>query len=394
MIKAPLPLPRKALLLILVSFSVLFYSSKSAAQNVDSFDFGTDTSLEIVTWNLEWFPANGGQTLSYVTQFINYMDADIIAFQEIDNLNFFLQLADNLPQYAAAISGSSLQYLYKPESISLNTSYEIYEEANYWQPFPRAPFVMEFSYKDKNYVLINNHLKCCGDGILDLDDAYDQETRRFSAITYLKTYMEYFFQGENVIVVGDFNDELTDADPNNVFVGFLNEPYSYLFTDYELATSTPNNWSYPSWPSHLDHILITQPLFAAYENENSFTETLKLEDYLENGWTEYNQVVSDHRPVGLLLADANLDVSEVTQTSKSFYNSPNPVQNKTQFYLPEFNEPATLEIFTVNAKKLITKNILPGQERISLQLEQLKPGVYFARLQSKHNQYYHKIIVQ
>ncbi len=394
MVKTPLPLPRKALLLILVSFYTFFYPSLIAAQNVDSFDFGTDNSLEIVTWNLEWFPANGGQTLSYVTQFINYMDADIIAFQEIDNLNTFLQLDDNLPQYEAVISGSSLQYLYKSESISLNASYEIYDEADYWLPFPRSPFVMEFSYKDENYVLINNHLKCCGDGILDLNDAYDQETRRFSAITYLKTYIEYYFQGENVIVVGDFNDELTDAEPNNVFVGFLNEPYSYLFTDYELATSTPDNWSYPSWPSHLDHILITEPLFATYENENSFTETLKLEDYLENGWTEYNQVVSDHRPVGLLLADANLDVSEVTQTSKVFYNSPNPVQNKTYFYLPKLKEPATLEIFTLNAKKVITKNVLPGEEKIKLELGKLKPGIYFARLQDQQNLYYHKIIVQ
>ena len=68
-----------------------------------------------------------------------------------------------------------------------------------------------------------------------------------------------------------------------------------------IAYSSSSNWSYPSWPSHLDHILITNELFYEIENEVSSVETIRLEEYFYNGWSEYENYISDHRPVGLRL---------------------------------------------------------------------------------------------
>ena len=87
----------------------------------------------------------------------------------------------------------------------------------------------------------------------------------------------------------------------NVFQNFINDSTNYKFVDMDIAHSSSSNWSYPSWPSHLDHILITNELFDEFENEGSSVQTIRLEEYFDNGWTEYENYISDHRPVGLRL---------------------------------------------------------------------------------------------
>ena len=69
----------------------------------------------------------------------------------------------------------------------------------------------------------------------------------------------------------------------------------------DIANGPPSNWSYPSWPSHLDHILISNELFAEFYAPNSVVQTILLDSYLDNGWDEYDENVSDHRPVALKL---------------------------------------------------------------------------------------------
>ena len=41
-------------------------------------DFGSDQTLDLLTWNLEWFPKHDN-TISYVSDFILALSPDIIA---------------------------------------------------------------------------------------------------------------------------------------------------------------------------------------------------------------------------------------------------------------------------------------------------------------------------
>ena len=102
-----------------------------------------------------------------------------------------------------------------------------------------------------------------------------------------------------MIVLGDLNDILTDAMANNVFQMIINDNENYLFADMEIAEGSSVDWSYPTWPSHIDHILITNELFDELENAN--IQTIKIDEYLDGGWYEYDQNISDHRPVALKL---------------------------------------------------------------------------------------------
>ena len=156
---------------------------------------------------------------------------------------------------------------------------------------------MDINFKCENYFIINNHFKCCGDGIIDFDDTSDEENRRYTAINLIKEYIDNNLSNNKVIVLGDLNDNIAEAPLNNVFQEVLNDSTHYRFTDLEIAQGNSSEWSFPNWPSHLDHILITDELFDGLNN--SEVQTIKIDEYLDGGLNEYDQNISDHRPVAI-----------------------------------------------------------------------------------------------
>ena len=77
----------------------------------------------------------------------------------------------------------------------------------------------------------------------------------------LTTYVDQNLPQRNVVIIGDYNDVLTDSYNNNVFNQFINDSLNYRFEDFDIATGPSYNWSFPNWPSHLDHILISNEIF-------------------------------------------------------------------------------------------------------------------------------------
>ena len=67
-----------------------------------------------------------------------------------------------------------------------------------------------------------------------------------------------------------------------------------------IAQGNSIDWSYPTWPSHLDHILITNELFSDFQNFSSLVSVIRIDDYI-GGWNNYESNVSDHRPIGIKL---------------------------------------------------------------------------------------------
>ena len=225
---------------------------------IEDLSFGTNDTFDIMTWNIEQFPKNGQTTVNYVSEIIQNLEMDIIAIQEVDNINYFEQMVDGLNMYEGYLESewfAGLAYIYNPEVIQINDLYEIYTTSDYWSAFPRSPMVMDLNYNDHRIIVINNHYKCCGDGILNMSDSGDEETRRYQANLLLKTYIDQNFSSENVILLGDLNDDIAETSQNNVFQMFIEDSQNYLFADIEIATGTSANWSFPNWPSHLDHLL-------------------------------------------------------------------------------------------------------------------------------------------
>ena len=268
-----------------------------------SLSFGTESTLEVVTWNIEHFPKDLDTTVEYAADIMRGVNADIYALQEIESNSYFEDvleiLNDNDPvniweghRASSASYSVNLAYIYKSNLIQVNNIYEIYTDD--WYAFPRDPLVMEFTYNGNDVVLINNHLKAGGDA--------EDEARRLDACQKLDIYISDNFPDNEVILLGDLNDDITEPESMNVFWSFINEPLEYTFADMEIAEGSSVYWSYPSWASHLDHILITNELFDEFALQDSDVQTLCVDDILDGGWSEYDDRVSDHRPVGLKLA--------------------------------------------------------------------------------------------
>ena len=92
----------------------------------------------------------------------------------------------------------------------------------------------------------------------------------------------------------------------------------YRFADLEIAQGNSSEWSFPNWPSHFDHILITDELFDNVSNDLVFT--FKVDEYM-NSWQQYDNYISDHRPVvvnvyipiyGDVNEDGNINILDIT----------------------------------------------------------------------------------
>jgi endonuclease/exonuclease/phosphatase family metal-dependent hydrolase len=259
---------------------------------------GTDSTLEVVTWNLEHFAKNGSTTVTYAAQAIVAMDADIVALQEIEDTTRFADLLAAMDGWSGVKANSAyydadLAFVYKTGgSLVVDTPYEILIGEG---ALPRRPFVLECTYDGVPVVVINNHFKCCGDGEIYVDE-WDEEYRRQQASLLLENYIDANFAGVRVILVGDLNDELTDPTADNVFANFLGDPAHWRFVDLPIAQDSDELWSYPSWPSHIDHILISDELFTAHAAPEAGVGVVPLHDLL-GGWSAYDSSVSDHLPL-------------------------------------------------------------------------------------------------
>lgn len=373
--------------IFLSSILLFLFSFSLSAQTIDDLTFGTDSSLDIITWNIEWFPKNGNVTVDYVSQIIEALDVDVIAIQEVSDTNVFKEMLANLEGYEGYFKSSwfaGLAYIYKTETVHINDIYEIYTTSPYWSPFPRSPMVMEMSFENNNYIIINNHFKCCGNGILNTNDSDDEETRRLIASNLLKEYIDSNFPNEKVIMLGDLNDILTDHQNNNVFQAFFEDELNYSFADIVIAEGEPTEWSYPNWPSHIDHILVTNELFENY-NPVSDVQTIRIEDYV-GGWGIYDSNISDHRPVAIKITPTEISgVGDLNSTDLTFSIYPNPVKQSVTLSFQNVVEGAEIEIYNLGGKKISVLSIPNGEASIVWNTTGFPDGVYFVKLISNGN---------
>ena len=372
--------------ILLLLLCLLLFGYSSSAQSLKDLTFGSDSTFEVLTWNIEWLTKNGQTTIDYLVEIIEALDVDLLAIQEVDEISAFEQLVEGLDAYEGYLESSyfaGLAYIYKTGTLQINDIYEIYTSSQFWSPFPRSPMVMDLDFMGERFIIINNHLKCCGDGILDISDQDDEETRRSIASNLLKEYVDSYFPSENTIVLGDLNDILSDDAQNNVFQEILDDDENYLFADYEIAFGEESEWSYPSWPSHIDHMLITNELFDDLARTGSVIQTIKVEEYLAGGWPEYDENVSDHRPLGLKLAlDPTVGLAEISAAKMQFSNYPNPFKSETTFSFSDLNGSAVLEIINVQGQTVYSDIIPAGTTSLTWHVNGLPNGVYFARLLS------------
>ncbi len=259
-----------------------------------------------MTWNIQNFPKSE-HTINYAAKIINAIDADVIGLQEIQSDSAFFALVAQLNEidknnwsgYRANTDkwNMNLAYIYKTDIIKVKKIYEIYDGDYY--AFPRRSLVIEFTFNEELFVIINNHLKA--------KTGEENRARRIDACQKLDKFIDKYHTDENVIVLGDLNDQLPDPEDENVFLVFLKDKANYKFADWEIAVDETADWSYPYWKyrGHLDHILISNELFDEFEKDGSVVKTIAIDKFMEGGDDTRYKYITDHRPVVLKLEIRN-----------------------------------------------------------------------------------------
>ena len=258
---------------------------------------GNVDEIEIVTWNIQNFPKSES-TVEKVIAFMEVLDADIYCIQEIEEKSIIGDIAEALNGYDSIISNETwyihLGMIYRSSMLEVDSVQDFFIDHSGFASRPplKVDFIYEVGDSQYSFTVINMHLKCCGNGYIDEGNEYDEEYRRYGASIALKNYLDISMDNDNVIVVGDWNDDIFEEfDSNNVFMNFIEDEDNFMFADMSIANGSSAFWSYPSWPSHIDHVLITDELFDEFQYSGIFT--IRADDFIDNYFTD----VSDHRPV-------------------------------------------------------------------------------------------------
>jgi endonuclease/exonuclease/phosphatase family metal-dependent hydrolase len=259
---------------------------------------GSDTTFDLATWNIEFFPKDPS-TPALVADIITSMRLDVVVVEEIAEEAAWNELVARLPEHEGLLSPhqyspgnyQKLGVLYRRGLVSVGALKLLFQGDTV--PFPRPPITVPITVHDGVHAplslsLIGVHLKA---GVTT-----DDRARRVEALSKMETYLRGQVDGgyeDELVVLGDFNEVVTDAASQAVF--------GPLYTDttrYKLQTAAyaqAGGITYLGFGGRgLDHILTTAGLDAELANGGELV-VLRL-DQLFGG---YDPLLSDHLPVVL-----------------------------------------------------------------------------------------------
>lgn len=354
-------------------------------------DVPLDETFEVVTWNIEWFGSSGNGPLDDDIQFENVrtvittMNADLYALQEISNESLFNALIDSLEGYEGIFADFSQSqntaYLYKTETVQrrnsqlITTGMDLFDWAN-----GRYPLYFHFDATINGEVqemhAFNIHAKALG-------EQTDYERRRDASIQ-LKTYLDNNHADDQVIFLGDFNDEILESS-----VGNNPSPYINFDEDveYSIITKSLEEGGFTSFSSSsmIDHIVFSSEL-----DEEYFEGTERIENTSYIG--SYLSTTSDHFPVWVRL-QWGMGVSnedEIFEIPADFIleqNYPNPFNPSTviNYQLAE-NSFMSLTVFDALGREvaiLVNGVKTAGTHQATFDAASLSSGVYIYQLKTQ-----------
>jgi endonuclease/exonuclease/phosphatase family metal-dependent hydrolase len=253
---------------------------------------GDETTLDVATWNIENFPASRS-TPETVADFVASMDLDLLAVQEITDEAAWEELLDRLPDHDGVLSNHSYSdgsfqrvgFVYKESVLEVSDVTVLFSGSGF--EFPRPPVSATFTAVDRDFdfTAITVHLKAGG--------GFEDRERRTEAVIRLESHIRSLVDGladDDVILLGDFNDVLTEASGREVFAPLLNSPARYSVLSEDIPASTA---SFIPSSRTLDHIIVTASL-----NDEVAGRDAEVAE-LDRAIGSFEATVSDHLPVVL-----------------------------------------------------------------------------------------------
>lgn len=287
------------------------------------------TTLEVVNWNMEWFgstdpslgPTNDPLQEQNAKTVLTSTGADLFALIEVVDESRLASIVSQMPGYSYVICnfGSHVNpnennpsplgeaqkaaFVYKTSMFSnitttalltngVNTAGDLSNPAyNYWSS-GRYPFMMSadvtLNCVTKNIKFILVHAKA------NTSPTATAYARRKSGADSLYFTLNNMFPNDNVVILGDFNDDLdksiTSGFTTTSWNSFTDDPVNY--TAVTLPLSLAGKKSTTGFNDVIDHVIVSNDM-APYYMPSSATILSDVTSLVTN----YGTTTSDHFPV-------------------------------------------------------------------------------------------------
>lgn len=272
---------------------------------------GTASTLDLGTWNIEWFgdasngPSNEALQLENVRDVIRMTDLDLWGVQEVVGKPAFDNLVAQLPGYTGFLANDArvtdgaayysdfsnteqkVGFVYKTAVATLQSARIILTASDYdfaGRPPLEARFTVTVNGATEDLVIIVLHAKA---GATSAD-----RTRRLNASTALKSYLDTTYPTQKVVVLGDFNDDVdTSIVPgmSSPYANFVSDAADYTFPTKALSDAGIS--STVNYADAVDHHLGTNEMLASYVGGSA--KVLRVDAHI----TSYGTTTTDHYPV-------------------------------------------------------------------------------------------------
>jgi len=287
--------------------------SELPSSNTDQ--LSRNSTLDVATWNLEFFgarredynsqsfgPDDVALQAQNVRRVLDSLQSDIIAVQEVASTSRLAEMVALMPGYSyicserysfswqgesSTFAPQKICYIYKTSTVSITSQRVIFEEMfdsarlglstpldiyptntpSSFYSSGRLPFELKAKITigsvQRDITFINIHAKSGGSNMADYN-------RRVFDAQALKDTLATYYQNQDVIILGDLNDDLDVSIVQN-----LPSPYSPFiatesgFFPISKALSLANNRSTTGFSDMIDHIITSSSLEPDYVQESA-----------------------------------------------------------------------------------------------------------------------------
>ena len=318
---------------------------------------GVDKSktLDIVTWNIEWFGDEGNSPPAgnpnsdaiqkdSVKAIIQQLQPDILAVQEITDEALFAQMVNELPGYSYVLSPATsnpddteiaqkVGFIYNEQVVNVMNSkvllqsiHPLYNggddsaisdypaETTRFYASGRLPFLIsteiQINGETSPYDFVVLHARA--NGSTDAQLRYDM--RKYD-VEVLKDSLDAFYANSNLVLLGDYNDDVdvTVADVPTTISTY--EEYSDDQINYTVLTRVLSDNNFRSFvfrENMIDHISVTDELDDRYIFGSA-------QVHYEFYDADYTSTASDHFPVSVQLTVNEMTLVAISSTDESCF---------------------------------------------------------------------------
>ena len=396
--------------------SVLFTSGSWSSSQVSlignsNTPLSASDTLKVIAWNVEWFggangPADDNLQQQNVQTVLQNINADVYALSEVVSVPRLQSIVSQMPGYSFVVSdfcsnGSNatscasaqkLAFVYRTSRVNKIRQYGVLRmgsaNASYNWSSGRFPFLMEadvtMNGTTQRIQFVVVHAKA------NTSDFVVSYNRRKAGADELRDSLNVQYANSNVIVLGDFNDDLdrtitTQVAPDTTtsWISFKQDIVN--FNAVTLPLSLARIPSMASYPDIIDHVVISNEMNRFYVPGSAKVLRSEVEGWISN----YANTTSDHFPVLTnYVLTAPIASSRIRQnTNKPVVDWTPSVTAPGQIRVAVNSEKSSvysLRLVDINARMIYQQQIQVGEGNtiLNLQTGVINPGIYFLQFSS------------